>query len=144
MGREVYPDFYREIPAGSQRKKSAAIFWWRFFLIIISIVCYQFKKYQFQNHFLQSANYICTSSPVLIKLTIIILQEIISHLESISPKSLQGSYDNSGLLVGDSNIEINSAVIALDVTEKVISDAIKTNSNLIIAHHPIIFGGIKN
>lgn len=72
-----------------------------------------------------------------------ILQEIISHLESIAPKSLQESYDNSGLLVGDSNMEITSAVIALDVTEKVVSEAIKNNSNLIIVHHPIIFGGIK-
>ncbi|MFZ1610426.1 MAG: Nif3-like dinuclear metal center hexameric protein [Chitinophagales bacterium] len=72
-----------------------------------------------------------------------ILQEIISHLESIAPKSLQESYDNSGLLVGDSNMEINSAVIALDVTEAVVYAAIKNNSNLIIAHHPIIFGGIK-
>lgn len=72
-----------------------------------------------------------------------LLREIIEHLESIAPKSLQEPYDNTGLLVGHSEMEITSAIIALDVTEAVMHEAISNGSNLIIAHHPLIFGGIK-
>lgn len=72
-----------------------------------------------------------------------VAKDIINFLESWAPISLQESYDNSGLLIGEKSQEITQALIALDVTESVIDEAIETKSNLIIAHHPFIFKGIK-
>jgi dinuclear metal center YbgI/SA1388 family protein len=71
------------------------------------------------------------------------IHEIISILESWAPPIYQESYDNSGLLVGDSNVEVTKALITLDCTEAVIDEAIQEQCNLIIAHHPIIFSGLK-
>jgi len=65
-------------------------------------------------------------------------------LESFAPLSLQESYDNSGLLVGDANEKIKGALLTLDCTEAVVLEAKKKKCNLIIAHHPIIFSGIKS
>jgi len=72
-----------------------------------------------------------------------ILKEIIDAIETWAPPSLQEAYDNSGLLFGNSGIEVHQALISLDCTEDVVEEAIKNNCQLIIAHHPIVFGGIK-
>ncbi|MBC8321154.1 MAG: Nif3-like dinuclear metal center hexameric protein [Bacteroidetes bacterium] len=72
-----------------------------------------------------------------------LLQEIINYLEKLAPISLQESYDNSGLLIGLPNRNIDKALITLDVTEQVIQEAIVENCELIIAHHPVIFKGLK-
>lgn len=72
------------------------------------------------------------------------LKEIISFLENYSPLALQESYDNSGLITGDINSEISSALLTIDTTEEVVDEAISKNCNLIISHHPIIFSGIKS
>ena len=71
------------------------------------------------------------------------IKEITNYLESIAPLTYQESYDNSGLIVGDSNTEVNNTLITIDCTEEVVDEAIKNNCNLIIAHHPIIFSGLK-
>ena len=71
------------------------------------------------------------------------LFEIIHELEAIAHPSLQESYDNSGLLVGDKNAVIHAALVCLDCTEDVVNEAIEKKCNLIIAHHPVIFGGLK-
>lgn len=71
------------------------------------------------------------------------IKEIISYLESWAPPSLQESYDNSGLLIGDKDEEVSEVLITLDITEEVIDEAIASNANFIIAHHPFIFRGIK-
>ena len=73
-----------------------------------------------------------------------ILNEIIKSLENIAPLYLQESYDNSGLLIGDRDAKINKALISLDITEKVVDEAIEKKCNLIIAHHPLIFKGLKS
>jgi dinuclear metal center YbgI/SA1388 family protein len=72
-----------------------------------------------------------------------ILKEIIAHLEQVAPLEYQASYDNSGLIVGDNNMEVSSAVISLDCTEEVVDEAIAKGANLIISHHPIVFSGLK-
>jgi dinuclear metal center YbgI/SA1388 family protein len=71
------------------------------------------------------------------------IKDITDYLETIAPLSYQESYDNSGLLVGDKNQTLKGALITLDVTEEVLDEAIAKKCNLIIAHHPIIFGGLK-
>lgn len=72
-----------------------------------------------------------------------LLNEITSFLESKAHLSLQESYDNSGLIVGDRNTEIHKAIISLDCTETVVDEAIAKGANLIISHHPIVFKGLK-
>ena len=71
------------------------------------------------------------------------LKEITSYLETLAPKSLQESYDNSGLIVDNGYKEVNQALITLDCNEEVVDEAVDKGCDLIIAHHPVIFTGIK-
>lgn len=71
------------------------------------------------------------------------IAEVISFLESIAPPSLQEDYDNAGLLTGDADWECKGIICSLDATEEVVREAISKKGNLIVAHHPIIFGGLK-
>jgi dinuclear metal center YbgI/SA1388 family protein len=71
------------------------------------------------------------------------IKEITDLLEGIAPRSLQEDYDNSGLLTGHSSWTITSILVTLDCTEEVVQEAIDQKANLIIAHHPIIFKGLK-
>jgi len=75
--------------------------------------------------------------------SIMTVKDITSKLEEWAPLTYQEDYDNCGLLVGDENHQATGVLITLDITEAVIEEAQKTGCNLIIAHHPLIFGGIK-
>lgn len=68
---------------------------------------------------------------------------IIYELEQFAPLTYQESYDNCGIQVGDAQMEVVGILLTLDVTEAVIEEAIARNCNMIIAHHPLIFSGIK-
>lgn len=72
-----------------------------------------------------------------------ILKELLSELESFAPLNYQENYDNCGLLTGNYEMNITGAILSLDCTEEVIEEAIKKHCNVIIAHHPIIFSGLK-
>jgi len=71
------------------------------------------------------------------------IQEIIAVLESAAPPALQEGYDNAGLLTGKADWDCSGIIITLDATEDVVLEAIAKKCNLIVAHHPIIFGGLK-
>jgi len=71
------------------------------------------------------------------------IKEIINFLESVAPLSLQESYDNAGLIIGDQNRDCTGIITTLDVTEQIVEEAIQKKCNLIVAHHPIVFGGLK-
>lgn len=71
------------------------------------------------------------------------IKDISHFLESFAPLSFQESYDNSGLLIGDEEKELKSALITLDVTYEVLQEAINSGADLIISHHPLIFTGLK-
>ncbi len=71
------------------------------------------------------------------------IKDITNYLESIVPLSYQESYDNTGFITGNKDIELTGVLITLDSTEEVVEEAIRKNANLIIAHHPIIFKGLK-
>ncbi len=71
------------------------------------------------------------------------LKELSAFLESVAPLSYQESYDNSGLIHGNPEAEISSALISLDCTEAVVDEAIRLGIQLIISHHPIVFKGLK-
>jgi len=71
------------------------------------------------------------------------VQSICNLIEEVAPLALQESYDNAGLLVGNSQMEVSGALAAIDITEEVIDEAIEKKCNLIISHHPLIFTGLK-
>ncbi|MGY6743853.1 MAG: Nif3-like dinuclear metal center hexameric protein [Cecembia sp.] len=71
------------------------------------------------------------------------IQDIVSFLEQIAPPSYQESYDNSGLITGNHSEQVKGILCSLDATEAVVDEAISLGCNLIIAHHPIIFKGLK-
>jgi dinuclear metal center YbgI/SA1388 family protein len=71
------------------------------------------------------------------------IDEIIKVIEQFAPTAYQESYDNAGLITGDANTEVTGILICLDSTEEIIEEAIRKNCNLVLAHHPIIFSGLK-
>lgn len=72
------------------------------------------------------------------------IRDVIAPIEEFAPLSLQESYDNSGLVVGRLDDELQGGVLlAVDVTEDVIEEAIEKECGLIITHHPIIFHPLK-
>ena len=72
------------------------------------------------------------------------LQQLTSFLESVAPSSYQESYDNSGLIVGNPQWEITGVLLCLDSTEAIIEEALALDCNVIVAHHPIVFRGLKS
>ncbi|TWR29827.1 Nif3-like dinuclear metal center hexameric protein [Mucilaginibacter pallidiroseus] len=71
------------------------------------------------------------------------LSLLTAYLESIAPPAYQEDYDNSGLIVGHPDMEVNQALISLDCTEAVVDEAIATGCQVIVSHHPIVFKGLK-
>lgn len=71
------------------------------------------------------------------------VKDIASAIESFAPKSLQESYDNAGLQVGDPEMVVSAALLCLDVTEDVLREALERRCNLIVSHHPLLFKGLK-
>ncbi len=71
------------------------------------------------------------------------IADIIQTIEEYAPISYQESYDNAGLLIGDKMAECTGVLICLDAIEAVIDEAIRKKYNLVVAHHPIIFSGLK-
>lgn len=71
------------------------------------------------------------------------IKEIITAIENFAPLAYQEDYDNCGLITGQKDQLVTGALLTLDCTEDVIEEAIKNNCNLIIAHHPILFSGLK-
>jgi dinuclear metal center YbgI/SA1388 family protein len=71
------------------------------------------------------------------------IAEIIQTIEDLAPISYQENYDNAGLQVGDKLADCKGVLICLDAIEAVIDEAIVKKCNLVVAHHPIIFSGLK-
>ncbi len=71
------------------------------------------------------------------------IKDVTGYLESLAPSAYQESYDNSGLITGDPDAEVKGILVTLDCTEPVVDEAIASDCNLIVAHHPIVFKGLK-
>ena len=71
------------------------------------------------------------------------VKDFTNYLEQLAPLTFQEEYDNSGLIIGDFNMEVKSVLITLDCNDKVLDEAINNKCNLLITHHPIIFKGLK-
>jgi dinuclear metal center YbgI/SA1388 family protein len=71
------------------------------------------------------------------------VRDVAAAIEAFAPLSLQESYDNSGLIVGRPDDEVHKALLAVDVTEEVLQEAVQKGCDMIITHHPIIFHAMK-
>lgn len=71
------------------------------------------------------------------------IRDIITTLEQFAPPALQEAYDNAGLITGNKTWNCTGIIVSLDATEDVIKEAISKNCNLVVAHHPIVFKGLK-
>lgn len=71
------------------------------------------------------------------------VQDICHIIEEFAPPALQESYDNAGLLIGNPKTPLTGVLTTVDCTEEVLDEAIQHNCNMIVAHHPLIFGGVK-
>jgi len=71
------------------------------------------------------------------------VRDITTYLEAWAPLAYQESYDNAGLLVGDSAAAVTGVLVTLDITEAVVEEALAKGCNLVVAHHPVIFKGLK-
>ena len=67
------------------------------------------------------------------------IKEVVNALEKFAPLPLQEDYDNAGLQVGLTETEVTGALLCLDITEKIIDEAIERGCNLVVSHHPLIF-----
>ena len=68
---------------------------------------------------------------------------LVKWLEERAPLRYQESYDNSGLLVGDAQMNITGVLCSLDADEDVLREAIARGCNVVLSHHPIIFKALK-
>ena len=71
------------------------------------------------------------------------IKDITQFLETIAPPQYQEGYDNAGLIVGDPTAEVTGVLVCLDSIEMIIDEAIERGCNLVVAHHPIVFKGLK-
>ena len=72
------------------------------------------------------------------------VRAVTHYLETIAPRHLQESYDNAGLIVGDPDREVTGVLTCLDSTEAIVAEAVERGCNLVVAHHPIVFRGLKS
>ena len=69
--------------------------------------------------------------------------DIIKHIEQIAPPDLAQDWDNTGLLVGDANKQIQNMLLTIDITKAVVAEAKKLKADMIISYHPVIWDGLK-
>ena len=71
------------------------------------------------------------------------IKNVTDYLETVAPPHLQESYDNAGLIVGDPDEEVTGVLTSLDCTEAIVEEAAARGCNVVVAHHPIVFRGLK-
>ena len=72
------------------------------------------------------------------------INEVIDYLDARFHPEYQEDYDNAGFLVGDGGVECSGVLVALDLTGAVVDEAVALGFNLVVTHHPFIFGGLKS
>lgn len=69
--------------------------------------------------------------------------ELISKIQEHIPETSALEWDNTGLLVGSKESEVDKVYLAVDATDEVIGEAIRTGCQMLLTHHPLIFGGCR-
>ena len=70
--------------------------------------------------------------------------EVYEFLQKKAPFELQEDFDNAGFLVGREGTQVSKILVSLDITEQVVDEAAEQGAHLIVAHHPVIFGGVHS
>ena len=71
------------------------------------------------------------------------VKDIVSVIEDFAPLSIQESWDNSGLIIGSPEWEVHGVLLGFDCTADLVDEAVECGADMIVTHHPLIFGGIK-
>lgn len=72
------------------------------------------------------------------------VKEIAGAIEAFAPRSLQESYDNAGLQVGNPEMTVSAVLLCLDVTPEILEEARRRQCNMIVSHHPLLFSGLRH
>lgn len=73
-----------------------------------------------------------------------IVNDIYAFLNEIAPVRYQMDFDNAGFLVGDGGTAVKKTLLALDITDDVIAEAVELRAQLIVSHHPLIFTPLRH
>ena len=71
------------------------------------------------------------------------VREITAALEGFAPLSIQEKWDNSGLCIGSPDQEVHGILLGFDCTPALIDEAVEAGADLVVTHHPLIFGGLR-
>ena len=71
------------------------------------------------------------------------VRDVVDVIRGFAPENVQESWDNSGLSVGDMNAVVTGVLVGFDCTPELVAEAVECGANLIVTHHPLIFGGLK-
>lgn len=72
------------------------------------------------------------------------VKEIYQLIDNFAPFETQMDFDNAGFLVGRGDSAVERVLVALDITKVVVEEAVRRGCQLIVSHHPVIFGGVKS
>ncbi|HPS53148.1 MAG TPA: Nif3-like dinuclear metal center hexameric protein [Phycisphaerae bacterium] len=72
------------------------------------------------------------------------VSDVVSAMENMAPSKYAMDWDNTGLLVGDGEAAVNRVLFCIDMTQKVLDEAIREKAQMVIAYHPVIFKGVKS
>ena len=72
------------------------------------------------------------------------VKNIYDYINRIAPFNAQEDWDNSGHLIGDFRKSVSKVVMSLDATKEVADFANDVGADMVLTHHPVIFGGLKN
>lgn len=70
-------------------------------------------------------------------------RDIAAAIETVAPLPLQESWDNSGFQLGDPDAEATGVVLCVDLTARVLAEAVERGCSMIVTHHPLLFHGVK-
>lgn len=73
----------------------------------------------------------------------IVVQDVVTHLERIAPGHLSEDWDNTGLLIGRPGAQVQRLLTCLTLTSDVAAEAVAEKVQLVVAHHPLMFRGTK-
>ena len=71
------------------------------------------------------------------------VKDITSAIEEFAPLSIQEKWDNSGLVIGSPDAGVKGVLVGFDCTAELVEEAAELGADLIVTHHPLIFGGIR-
>ena len=71
------------------------------------------------------------------------VRDVVRVIEDFAPLSIQEGWDNSGLCIGSPDADVSSVLFGLDCTPELVEEAVACGADMIVTHHPLIFGGLK-